>query len=274
MQQTTSDPSSRAFSTTQPRLAYTLHGRADGTPVAMLHGVGSSASTWNQLRAHLGDNLLIVAIDYRGHGASAPDAGPLEVSTFVGDHLRVLDELGIESAHVIGFSVGAIFAQAIAVSHPERTRSIILLNSIAGRTEAEQSRALARLEVIRTTPPAESAAGSIRRWFTADFIAARPDLVAAEQAIVSAVDHPSYAATYQVLATTEVIGEAHRVSVPTLIVTGELDEGSTPAMSTRLHERIGDSRLVVVPGVKHYLHIERAAELAAVITEFLNGTDR
>lgn len=272
MQQTTSDFASRAFTASTPRLAYTVHGPADGIPVALLHGVGSSASTWQELRSHLGADLRLVAIDYRGHGASDPQPGPFDVQLFVDDHLRLLDELDIESAHVIGFSVGAIFAQAIAVARPERTRSIVLLSSIAGRTPQEQQRALARLEVIRTTPPAESASASIERWFTADFIVRRPELVEAERSIVCAVDHPSYAATYEVLATTDLIDEAQQVQVPTLIVTGEHDEGSTPAMSHQLHDRIENSSLVIVPGVKHYVHIEKAADLAALITDFLHGT--
>ena len=273
MQQTPDTPADRAFTASIPRLAYTVRGPETGTPVVLLHGVGSSASTWIELQSHLGSDLYLVALDYRGHGASDPVTGTCDLSMFVDDHVRLLDELGIRSAHVVGFSVGAIFAQAIAVAHPDRTRSVVLLSSIAGRSPEERDRALSRLEVIRRTPPAESAAGSIRRWFTADFIDRRPDLVEAERSIVAGVDHPSYAATYEVLATTDLVDQAQHVAVPTLVVTGEHDEGSTPAMSRQLHERIAGATLVVVPGVKHYLHIERAAELAVLVTDFLHRVD-
>lgn len=259
----------RRWTEASPRLAYTLSGPTDAPCVVLLHGVGSSASTWDELRRHLGGEFRYLAADYRGHGASEAPAGPYSVEDFVADHFRLLDELSIDAAHLVGFSIGAIFAQAIAVARPERTLSLVLLNSIGGRTDAEKERALARLEVIRTTPPAEVANGSLARWFTADFARLRPDLVDAERAIVAANAPEPYAASYQVLATTEILPTAHLVSVPTLIITGELDEGSTPAMSAKLHERIVGSRLHIRPGVKHYLHIEEAEAIGGLITGFL-----
>ncbi len=147
--------------------------------------------------------------------------------------------------------------------------SLVLLNSICGRTDEERARALARLEVIRTTPPAEVARASIARWFTGAFIEAHPDLVEAECAIVSATAQQPYAASYQVLATTEALADAHRISAPTLVITGEFDEGSTPQMSRKLHAQLADSRLVIRPGLKHYLHIEDAEAIGALITGFL-----
>lgn len=271
MQQRRTYDATRVLTASSPRLAYTVNGAVDGAAVVLLHGVGSSASTWKELTGHLPAEFSYVAADYPGHGRSEPVPGPYSLEMFVADHLRLLDELGIGSAHLVGFSVGAIFAQAIAARHPERTRSAVLLSSIAGRTPAQRERALARLAVIREQPPARSSADSTRRWFTEQFRARRPDLVAAEQDIVAAVDHASYAATYEVLATTDLIDQADQVTVPTLIVTGEHDEGSTPQMSALLHERIADSHLVVLPGVKHYIHIERAQVLGDLLGGFLSS---
>jgi pimeloyl-ACP methyl ester carboxylesterase len=72
-----------------------------------------------------------------------------------------------------------------------------------------------------------------------------------------------------VLATADNLSDAHRIKAPTLIVTGEFDEGSTPEMSRKLHAEIAGSRLHIRPGLKHYLHIEDAAALGSLITGFL-----
>jgi len=252
-----------------PRLAYSLDGPDDAPCVVLLHGVGSSSDTWAELRQYLGAEFRYLAPDYRGHGASEAGTTPYTLDDFVADHFRLLDELGISAAHVVGFSIGAIFAQAIARTQPERTLSLVLLNSIGGRTEAEQQRALARLDVVRSTAPAEIAEGSLKRWFTPGFLAARPDLAEAEREIVAANVPAPYAASYAVLATTDELAEAHHIDLPTLIVTGELDEGSTPEMSRKLHTAITGSRLHILPGLKHYLHIEDAEALGALITGFL-----
>jgi pimeloyl-ACP methyl ester carboxylesterase len=259
----------RRLTQSSPRLAYFVEGAAEGTPVVLLHGVGSSASTWMELLRHLGPEFRYVAADYRGHGASEWGTLPYALDDFVSDHFRLLDELSIDAAHVVGFSIGAIFAQAIALAAPRRTRSLVLLNSIGGRTDAEKARALARLEVIRTTPPPQVAAASIGRWFTPAFARRHPGLADGERAIVAATAPQPYAASYAVLATTDNLAEAHRITAPALIVTGELDEGSTPAMSQKLHAAIAGSRLHIRPGLKHYLHIEDAEALGGLITGFL-----
>jgi pimeloyl-ACP methyl ester carboxylesterase len=271
MQESTFATAAKLRTRSVPRLAYSLDGPADAPCVVLLHGVGSSSDTWAELRRHLGPELRYLAPDYRGHGASEAGVYPYTLDDFVDDHFRLLDELGISAAHLVGFSIGAVFAQAIARAQPERALSLVLLNSIGGRTEAEQQRALARLKVIGSTPPAEIAGGSLTRWFTPGFLAARPDLAEAERAIIAANVPGPYAASYQVLATTDELDQAHRIALPTVIVTGEFDEGSTPEMSRKLHAAIAGSQLHIRPGLKHYLHIEDAESLGALITGFLRG---
>jgi pimeloyl-ACP methyl ester carboxylesterase len=239
-------------------------------PVVFLHGVGSSASTWEELFPRLGGGRRLLAADLRGHGASAAGRLPYRLADLVDDHLRLLDELGLARTHIVGFSLGAMIAQAVALAQPGRVSSLVLLSGIGGRTPAEAARALERLEVIRTTDPAVGVGQSIERWFTPAFIQRRPDLVEREAAIVSVTAPIPYGAAYEVLATTDLIDEVRAITCPTLLVTGELDVGSTPRMSAEMQARIPGSELVVVDGLKHYLHVEAAAETAHLINGFLD----
>lgn len=264
-------PPRRAQTTSRPHLAYVDVGRVGDPPVVLLHGVGSSASTWSTLLPLLPAGRRYIAADYRGHGDSEPAGESYTLQDQVADHVRLLDELGIGAAVVIGFSLGAVVAQAVAVEHPGRTTALVLLNSIGGRDEAQRARALDRLQVIRTTDPAESARASAGRWFTDAFRRDRPDLVAAECAVVAGVDHHSYGSAYEILATTDLLDRADAITVPALVVTGEDDAGSTPAMSRALAARIPGADLVIRPGLRHYLHIEDAPVLARLITDFLVG---
>jgi pimeloyl-ACP methyl ester carboxylesterase len=261
-------PDPRTFTTSQPAIAYRVEGRGEDA-VLFLHGVGSSASTWDELfpRLHLGRRLI--AADLRGHGRSGAGTLPYQLADFVNDHVRLLDELGLETVPVVGFSLGAVIAQAIALAHPTRVSSLVLLNCIGGRTGPEQARALERLEVIRTTDPAIGVRQSLERWFTPAFLQGEPTICEREAAIVSVTPHLPYAAAYEVLATTDLIDEIHAISCPTLLITGEHDVGSTPRMSAEMQARIPGAALVVVPGLKHYLHVEAAASLAVLIDDFL-----
>jgi pimeloyl-ACP methyl ester carboxylesterase len=264
----------RRYTETSPTIAYR---RVDGTPgqqnelVLLLHGVGSSASTWNELLPLLHQGFTIVAPDYRGHGYSEAPPVPYVIDDYVTDVLRLLDELGVAAVHIVGFSIGAVIAEAVALAAPERVSSLVLLNTIGDRTEAERARALERLEVIRSTDPAEVAATSAARWFTPAFIESNPELVAGEVGIVSVTDHVPYAASYEVLATTEIIDQLSAITAPTLIITGENDVGSTPRMSRAVQEKIARSQMVVVDDLQHYLHIEGAQTIADLVNGFIRS---
>lgn len=264
------------FTASAPKLAYrdmpaTNPDLADATPFLMLHGVGSSSLSWDELSKNL-DGRRIVAPDYRGHGLSDAPTPPYVADDFIADALRLMDELGLEKVILVGFSIGATFAARMAVDVPERLERVVLVSSIAGRTPEQRARAEARAALIRETPPSETASGSAVRWFSPKFREERPDLVDLEVQVVSANRHAPYAASYQVLVENDPIGFVDQITIPTLIITGENDEGSTPDMSRALHERIKGSRLVIEPDVKHYIQIEKAARLAAEILDFVGAS--
>jgi pimeloyl-ACP methyl ester carboxylesterase len=235
----------------------------------LLHGVGSSASTWQRLMPRLDPTFDVIAPDLRGHGGSE---GLVEtVDDFVADAVRLLDELGLPAVDVVGFSLGAVIAERLAIVHPDRVRSLVLLNSIGGRTAQERERALERLESLRSTRPADSAPRSAARWFTSEFLVEDPGAVAEEVAIVSAVRPDAYEAAYRVLATTDLIDQVVGIRCPTLIVTGENDVGSTPRMSQAVHDRVAGSRLTIIDRLRHYLHVEDPQRVAELVNGFLDA---
>jgi pimeloyl-ACP methyl ester carboxylesterase len=257
-----------AHTSSAPVLAYRRRpGRGD--TLVLLHGVGSSSATWDRLVPLLDSELDLVMPDYRGHGRSESGELPYRVEDFTGDIVRLADELELGRFHLLGFSIGAVFAQAAATAHPERIATLTLLNSIADRTPAEAERALERHARIARSDPADIARESVARWFTAPFAEAHPEVVALEVAIVSANRREPYASAYRVLATTDLIDQAGSISAPTLLITGEEDQGSTPRMSQAIADRIPGSRLLVIEGRKHYLHLEVPELLAGPITDFL-----
>lgn len=270
------NPSFRSQTASSPRISYldlpADAARKNDLPLLLLHGVGSSSETWGELLPLL-DGRRTIAPDYRGHGASEAPPPPYVMDDFVADIVRLLDELEVRQVHVAGFSIGALFAERLALLHSSRVRSLLLLSSIAARTTEQRERASARLAVIASTEPREVAPQSAARWFTAEFIGRRPDLVQREVDIVSRVSHAPYAASYKVLVENDPIDAVAAITQPTLIMTGEMDEGSTPAMSQALHDRISGSRLVIVPGVKHYLHIERPEAISPELNDFLAAAD-
>ena len=246
---------------------------ATGLPLVLLHGVGSASDTWRRLIPCL-DRRRIIAPDYRGHGLSVKPQPPYSLDDFIGDALRLADDLALGRFHVCGFSLGALFAARLAVLRPDRMASLVLLNSIASRSATQKEAAHARLEFLTGRTPAETAPAAAQRWFTPGFLSDETLLVQDEIAITADTDHAAYVASYRVLVENDPLDDADAINCPTLIVTGEHDVGSTPSMSRALHERIAGSRLTVIKDVKHYIHLEKPEALASLINEFLASVER
>ncbi|MEJ2488126.1 MAG: alpha/beta hydrolase [Anaerolineales bacterium] len=103
----------------------------DGSPVLFAHGFSMSHQDWieNSYTATLSQKYKLILVDGRGHGKSDKPYDPEQYKTYLlsNDHIAVLDELGIESAHFVGYSMGGATCFATALYHPSRCRSLTLL---------------------------------------------------------------------------------------------------------------------------------------------------
>lgn len=243
----------------------------DGSPVTLIHGVGSYLESWDGVIAALGDGYRFLRYDLRGHGESPKVPGPYSLDDFVGDLRDLLDAQGIDRTHLAGFSLGGLIAQAFALAHPDRLHSLTLISTVAGRT-AEEKAAVQR----RAATLAEKGAGThlteaVDRWFTAEFIAARPDVLEERRRRSLNNDPDCYAAAYRVLADYDLGDRLPEIKAPTLVMTGEHDVGSTPRMAELIADRVPGSRLHIFPRLKHSVLLEAPDLVAAQLKPFLDS---
>ncbi len=100
----------------------------DAEPVLAIHGITSSSRTWLAVGRELGTRGRLIAVDLRGRAASNELPGPFGIDAHVDDMLAVLDRFDLERAVVVGHSLGAYIAARLAVRHPERIRSLVLVD--------------------------------------------------------------------------------------------------------------------------------------------------
>jgi pimeloyl-ACP methyl ester carboxylesterase len=245
---------------------------AGGTPLVLIHGVGDRMAGWDGVVAALRGDRPVVRYDLRGHGDSPRTPGPYELGDFVADHVGLLAQLGIERAHVAGFSLGGMISQAVALARPETVDRLAIMGAVAGRTPAESARVLERLAVLEREGPAGMAQVSADRWYTPEFIARRPEVVERQLRELAANDPETYVASYRVLARNDLGDELHRIAAPTLVLTGDGDVGSPPRMSELMGERIPDSQVRILRGVKHGALVEVPELVARELDAFLGAT--
>ena len=158
---------------------HSVTGTTDGDrpPVMLIHGVGADGTSWDQIAPALASEFRVLRLDLRGHGRSGHIDGALTLDDFVRDVVDVLDACAVPAAHIVGFSLGGMIAQGIALQHADRVRRLVLLSAVAGRTAEERERVQARLAILREQGIAAITGAAQERWFTPDFIARNPDLV-------------------------------------------------------------------------------------------------
>jgi 3-oxoadipate enol-lactonase len=122
------------------RLYYELHGPDDAPPLILLEGMGGDIPGWRRNIPELASELRVIAHDLRGNGNGDEPPGPATMGTFVDDTLALLDELGIERAHVYGQSFGGMVAQEMALTKLERLRTLILGGTYAGPRHAVRAK--------------------------------------------------------------------------------------------------------------------------------------
>jgi (E)-2-((N-methylformamido)methylene)succinate hydrolase len=241
--------------------------------IVLIHGVGLDHTMWNRVLTELGDRR-VVTYDLLGHGSSAPLPSGSDLSMLV-DQLRSVGDAEPSPVDLVGFSLGALIAQRFALSSPERVRRLVLVSGVFNRSTDERVAILERVADVREGGYLNNVAIAIDRWFTPEFAAAHPDVLAAVTERMMSNDVVSYANAYEIFATAdeELAGQVHRITCPTLVVTGELDPRSTPAMTHALATTVANGRAVVLPGARHLTPLEVPDPLARLITTFVEEPD-
>jgi (E)-2-((N-methylformamido)methylene)succinate hydrolase len=235
--------------------------------VVLLHGVGLDHRMWEPVTEILGNEYDVVAPDLLGHGASAPAPAGTTLDDLVD---AVVGQIP-DAAHVVGFSLGALVAQRIALRKDKPVASLTSVASVCRRSESERAAVLARYEVAQSDYKA-SIEASVSRWY--DGTSVPEKWIAWTRETLEGNDVDSFLNCYRVFATgdAEVGPYLGDIAVPALAVTGADDPGSTPDMTRRLEATIPGCRAVIVDDARHMLPVQRPAELATAIVDFIGGS--
>jgi 3-oxoadipate enol-lactonase len=246
---------------------------APGEPVLMIMGLGASSRLWARIAPWIARRHRVILLDNRGTGHSAAVRSRLTMAGLAGDAIAVLDDAGVESAHVIGASMGGMIAQHVALDHRDRVRSLVLAcTTPGGRAGAPPWRLLAAtalrpmLGSRRTFPLVSPLLYSSRTR------AEHPDRMR-EDLKLRMDDNTSPLTVYAQMGaisghdTRDRLGEL--AELPTLVVHGLDDALIPPDRARDLAGRIPGARLELIPSCGHVLGTDAEEATATAILEHL-----
>ena len=246
-------------------LNFQRHG--SGPPLVLQHGFHGGAGDWLPLFATFGRHFDVIAPDFPGFAGSAEIEAPDSLTGFADALLGLLDELRIERTALLGHSMGSMVALQIALDHPERIERLVLYGAtctgnLPRRFETFEA-TIARLERDGVDACADFIAPT---WFVAG--EAAPYFAMCRDAGRGLRTEAAIRAV-RAMAEWDVSERLGEVSAPTLVICGDRDRSTAPDQSWRLWEGIPDSRLCIVPGCAHNVHLERPELYSDIVLDFL-----
>jgi pimeloyl-ACP methyl ester carboxylesterase len=242
--------------------------RGSGPPVLLVMGLGYGRWGWEPLLEPLAERHRVIWYDNRGVGDSDKPAGPYTAAQLADDAVQVLDEHGLDRAHVVGTSLGGMIAQELALAHPERVEKLALLCTTTGGARAYPMPQ--RTVQLFMEAPSLAPEVALRR-FVENAVSARGAVV--EHLYARRLANPPDPAGWQAQAAAGTAFDSSarvaRIAHETLVLTGDDDNVIDWRNSQLLADAIPNARLGVFPGTGHLFFWERPDEVSAALTEFL-----
>jgi len=252
-------------------LSYT--DRGSGPPLVLLHGFPLDGRVWDDQAAGLADRCRVIVPDLRGFGQSKSDA-PFTIESLADDVHALLAGIGALPCVLGGLSMGGYVALAYAKKYPADLRGLALIDTRAEGDSPEGKAGRAKMiETARGPGGAKAVADQMMpKMVAADARDHRPDLVrrlrgvmeacpplTIEHALAAMRDRPDFTA------------DLSSIRTPALIVVGDTDAITPPAMAETLHKGIAGSTLAVVKGAGHMAIMEQPAQVNQALRRFMDG---
>jgi pimeloyl-ACP methyl ester carboxylesterase len=245
---------------------------SSGPPLLMIMGMSGTALSWGEpFLEPLRQDFETIVYDHRGVGESSPMEEPFTIAQLAEDAAGLLDALELDSAHVVGISMGGMIAQELALAHPERIRTLTLGCTYCGG----EGSSLAGPEVIQRLTEAMMSGDRERALRTgwevnvSRSFATNDDVYATFLAAGNerAVAVPVVMAQMQACVAHNTLARLPAVTMSTLVVHGTADEMLPVENGRLIAAQIPDSRLEIFDGVGHLFFWERPEHSAELVRE-------
>jgi 3-oxoadipate enol-lactonase len=244
-----------------------------GPLVVLLHPLAQAGAFWRPLIDELSTQFRVLAPDARGHGDSVWNGEPFSVEDMAADVAQLIEHVGGPAA-VLGMSMGGCAAIALAVRRPELVSGLVLADTTADYGPGKEAAWAERADNAVSKPRDKQLGFQHDRWFSPGFLEAHPDEVDRVSQIFLASDSHAHAAASRALGAYDDHANLDLIDVPTLVLVGDEDYATPPAMAEVLHNGIEGAELEVLSETRHLSLIQNREVWPRVAAHLRRVTDR
>jgi len=248
---------------------YELHGK-EGAPWLVLgHSLACSLRMWDPQIAALKDRYRILAYDTRGHGGSEATPGAYTLELLADDLASLLGFLKISRAHYCGLSMGGMIGQSFALKYPGTFLSLTLADTTSRYPAEAWPLWQDRIKIAETKGMEPLAQPTLERWFTEPFRKSNAAAVDGIRKLILATPVAGYVGCCHAIPKINLTARLKEIKCPVLVIVGEQDPGTPPAMAREIHDNAPGSKLVVLPQAAHLANLEQPEGFSRALGDFL-----
>ncbi|MFZ0649835.1 MAG: alpha/beta fold hydrolase [Pseudolabrys sp.] len=251
------------------RGALTAVRTGEGRDLVLLHSLFADRHAFDPVLPTLAAKHRVTLFNLPGFHGSQP-----AMLALMDAYLAVIedgfDEFGITKDSVlIGNGFGGTVALAFALAHPERISKLVVSDAAAGfPPEGREAFAVMAQKV------ADGGLGSIaeiaaKRVFSPAYLSAHPEKIEERKKVLMGIEPKAFQAACRILQETDLVPLLHNMKVPTIVVCGEFDQATPPALNKQIVEKVPGAKYVELPGCGHCPPLEQAEQFLAAIKDFV-----
>lgn len=238
-----------------------------GPAVLLVHGLGGTSNFYQVQAQALAERFRVIRVDSAGAGRSEL-AEDISISTHADDLAAVLDALEVESAAVVGHSMGTLVVRDLAARYPDKVSALALLGAVREPAEAGRQAQRDRAATLREKGTAAVAPGVVANALSETTRREKPEVAAFVREMVMRQDAEGYARNCEALAAATDPGPIPAM-LPLLLVTGSDDKVGPPEASRELADTHGSATVEILPGVGHWTALEATGPVTDLLLKFL-----
>lgn len=239
----------------------------EGPAVVFVHGLGGTTNFYEPQASALAAHHRVVRFDLPGAGRS-PFAGACSIESFADDVEAVIDALGLDTASIVGHSMGTIVVQYFAATRPDRVEKVVLLGPVREQPPAGKDATRQRAKIVREQGMEAVADAVVNGGTSEETRTQRPAVAAFVRELIMRQDPQGYAAHCEALADATAV-DLGKIEVPVLLVTGSEDKVGAPATAEAMFNELPRASYELINGIGHWTAIEAATPVTNVIRDFL-----
>jgi 3-oxoadipate enol-lactonase len=255
---------------------YEIHGpqndgKEQGRPwLAFSHSLACSTRMWDGQIAAFKDRYRVLVYDTRGHGQTAAPRGQYTLEGLADDLHALLKHLKIQKPHFVGLSMGGMIGQTFALKYAGVLASLTLADTTSRYPAAAAAMWQDRIRIAEANGMEALVQATLERWFTAPFRKNQARTVEKIAAAIKTTPVPGYVGCCHAIPKIDVTARLQELKLPALVICGEQDPATPPAMARDIVQALPGAKLALIPQAAHLANIEQPEAFNRALAGFLS----